>query len=182
VDEVYHPLYHDGATRSAGEATGATVVGDFSKAFCLSGLRTGWMLERDPERRQRYWNARAQFSVSNNFPGELLAEVATRHRDRIFERASHVCAANLATLDAFFEERAEVFEWVRPKGGTTAFPRLRGGADARAMCEAAIARGVLVVPGDCFGRPDHFRLGFGACEDGFDEAVRALGELAAIAS
>lgn len=178
VDEVYHPLYYARGSRSAGEVTRATVIGDFSKAFCLSGLRTGWILERDSERRRRYWNARAHFSISNNFPGELLAEVAVRHRERLFDRASRACARHLEALDAFFSRRGDVFEWVRPAGGTTAFPRRRDGRDARGFAEAAIDRGVLLAPGDCFGRPEHFRLGFAACDEGFDEALGVLGELA----
>jgi aspartate/methionine/tyrosine aminotransferase len=59
VDEVYHPIYHGQATRSASRLPHATVIHDFSKAFPLSGVRTGWMIEHDAQCRQRYWNARA---------------------------------------------------------------------------------------------------------------------------
>ena len=40
VDEVYHPVYHGESRPSAGEYSSATVLGDFSKAFSLPGLRT----------------------------------------------------------------------------------------------------------------------------------------------
>src|SRR5437879_3793834 len=79
-DEVYHPIYHGQATKSAARLPHATVIHDFSKAFPLSGIRTGWMIEHDPKRRERYWNARAYFSISNNTAGELLAEIAMRHQ------------------------------------------------------------------------------------------------------
>lgn len=52
-DEVYHPIYHGAETRSAARLVHATVLGDFSKAQCLSGLRVGWMIERDVKRRER---------------------------------------------------------------------------------------------------------------------------------
>src|SRR5271157_4550983 len=74
-DEVYHPIYHGEATRSASRLPHATVIHDFSKAFPLSGVRTGWMIEHDPKRREQYWNARAYFSISNNTAGEKLAEI-----------------------------------------------------------------------------------------------------------
>jgi aspartate/methionine/tyrosine aminotransferase len=177
VDEVYHPLYHGRASRSAGEYSGATVFGDMSKAFCLSGLRIGWILERDPDRRQQYWNARAHFSISNNFPGELLAEVAVKNRERIFARARDVASRNLAVLDELFDRREDRLEWTRPRGGTTAFPRLRSGGDARPFCQRAAERGVLLAPGDAFSHPSHFRLGFGACAEGFEDAVAIVDDL-----
>jgi aspartate/methionine/tyrosine aminotransferase len=181
VDEVYHPIYRGKAPRSAGEHTRATVLGDFSKAFSLSGIRVGWILERDPKRREDYWNARAHFSISNNFPGELLAEVAVRNRTRIFDRAREVASRNLSLLDAFFREHREILDWVRPEGGMTAFPWLVASENARPFCEAAAAKGVLLAPGDCFGFPSHFRLGFGACAEGYDQAIEILsGTLAAV--
>ncbi len=181
VDEVYHPIYRTKALRSAGEYTRATILGDFSKAFSLSGIRVGWILERDGKRREDYWNARAHFSISNNFPGELLAEVAVRNRERIFDRAREVVASNLGILDRLFREHREILGWVRPEGGMTAFPWLVEGGNARPFCEAAAAKGVLLVPGDCFGFPSHFRLGFGACADGYENAVEILsGTVAAV--
>jgi aspartate/methionine/tyrosine aminotransferase len=181
VDEVYHPIYRERGPRSAGEYTRATVLGDFSKAFSLSGIRVGWILERDPKRREDYWNARAHFSISNNFPGELLAEVAVRNREKIFSRAREVAESNLRILDRLFSEHGDLLGWVRPEGGMTAFPWLRSGESSRPFCEAAAARGVLLVPGDCFGFPSHFRLGFGACAEGYEDAVAILsGTLAAV--
>jgi aspartate/methionine/tyrosine aminotransferase len=59
----------------------------------------------------------------------------------------------------------------------TAFPRLRSGADARPFCVAAAAAGVLVAPGDCFGVPSHFRIGFGAVEHRFSEALTRLDDV-----
>jgi hypothetical protein len=136
------------APRSAGEYTRATILGDFSKAFSLSGIRVGWILERDSKRREEYWNARAHFSISNNFPGELLAEVAVRNRGKIFDRAREVVAANLTILDRLFfrEHRGDAPGWVRPEGGMTALPWPRlPDENARPFCEAAgrCAKGVL---------------------------------------
>jgi Aminotransferase class I and II len=37
-DEVYHPIYHGPAMNTAARLRHATVIGDFSKALCLSGL------------------------------------------------------------------------------------------------------------------------------------------------
>jgi aspartate/methionine/tyrosine aminotransferase len=58
----------------------------------------------------------------------------------------------------------------------TAFPWLVDQRDARGLCQRLLARGVMLVPGDCFGMPAHFRLGFGATEQGFEGALHRLGE------
>jgi aspartate/methionine/tyrosine aminotransferase len=51
--EVFHPIYHGRRGASAATLPRATVLGDLSKAFSLSGLGLGWIVERDSERRAR---------------------------------------------------------------------------------------------------------------------------------
>ena len=175
-DEVYHPVYHGEAMRSASRLPHATVLGDFSKALCLSGLRVGWIIERDAARRKRYMNARGYFTVSNTAVGERLAALALRHRDTIYERARRVAAANLALLDPILTEHSDLLRWVRPRGGMTAFPWLASGEDAREFCRRLAKRGVLIAPGDCFGMPAHFRLGFAASGTRFPLALERFAE------
>lgn len=67
-DEVYHPIYHGTQTRSAARLPHATVIADLSKAFSIPGVRTGWMIEHDEQRRQQYWTSRLLLSVQYN-PG-----------------------------------------------------------------------------------------------------------------
>jgi aspartate/methionine/tyrosine aminotransferase len=102
-DQVYHPIYHGPAARTAARLPRATVLGDFSKALCLSGLRTGWIVEPDPARRRQYLNARSYFTVSNTVLGERLATLALQHHHTIYARAQRIASANLALLDDFFE-------------------------------------------------------------------------------
>jgi len=176
-DEVYHPIYHGQPTRSAARLPHATVIHDFSKAFPLSGVRTGWMIEHDPKRRERYWNARAYFSISNNTAGETLAAIAMRHRDTVLGKTQKTASENLRQLDAFLSEHRETIGWIAPRGGMTAFPWLLSGENSRAFCLAAAERGILLAPGDCFEAPSHFRLGFGAISEKFPDALNRLGEL-----
>jgi aspartate/methionine/tyrosine aminotransferase len=179
VDEVYHPIYHGPAQPSAAPLPGVTTIGDLSKALCLSGLRIGWIIEHDRARFEQYVDARSYLTISNSPINEALAVAAIRNREAILERARSVAASNLSLLEDLFDEHAELLGWVRPAGGLTAFPWLRSGADARQLCVDAAAAGVLVAPGDCFGIPSHFRIGFGGVERGFSEAVGRLGEVVA---
>lgn len=178
-DQVYHPIYHGPATRTAARLPQATVLGDFSKALCLSGLRTGWIVEPDSTRRREYLNARSYFTVSNTVLGERLATLALHHHEAIYSRAQRIASANLALLDSFFEAHGDVLSWVRPRGGMTAFPRLAGGGDARPFCREAMKHGILLAPGDCFGMPAHFRIGIAASGERFAAAIERLGEFTA---
>ncbi len=175
-DEVYHPIYHRGVTKSAARLPHATVIHDFSKAFPLSGVRTGWMIEHDAKRREQYWNARAYFSVSNNTAGEMLAEIAMRHRDIVIGKTQQTAAQNLRQVERFMAEHREKLGWIPPRGGMTAFPWLLSGENSRDFCRAAAEEGILLAPGDCFDAPSHFRLGFAAMTHKFPEAIDRLGE------
>jgi aspartate/methionine/tyrosine aminotransferase len=177
TDEVFHPIYHGQATRSASRLPHATVIHTFSKAFPLSGVRTGWMIEHDSRRRERYWNARMYLSISNNTAGEMLAEIAMRRRNIVLGKTQQAATQNLRQLAAFMSEHRETLGWIPPRGGMTAFPWLVSGENSRAFCQAAADQGILLAPGDCFDAPSHFRLGFAAMTDKFPEALDRLGEL-----
>ena len=174
-DEVYHPIYHGRPTRSAARLPHATVISDLSKAFSLAGVRTGWMIEHDARRRQQYWNARATFSISNNTPGEILSEIAIRKRDVVLGQAQKAATRNLKLFERFMADHRDVFGWIRPQGGMTAFPWLVNGENARPFCQAAAEQGILLAPGDCYDTPAHFRLGFAAAGDDFSKALDRFG-------
>ena len=174
-DEVYHPIYHGSQTKSAARLPQATVIADLSKAFSISGVRTGWMIEHDVRRRQQYWNARAYFSISNTTTGEILSEIAIRKRDVVLGKAQETATRNLKLLESFMADHRDILGWIPPQGGMTAFPWLLSGEDARPFCKAAAEHGILLAPGDCFDVPSHFRLGFAAAGDDFAKALERFG-------
>jgi aspartate/methionine/tyrosine aminotransferase len=176
-DEVFHPIYHGHSTDSAARLPHATVVGDFSKALSLGGLRLGWIIERDWQRRNEYVNAREWVSVSNTPMGEFLGEIAIRHHEQVLGRTQEVASANLVLLERVFADHVGVLDWVRPEGGMTAFARLVAGGDARLFCQQAVKRGLLLAPGDCWGFPDHFRIGFGVGPEWYPQAMARFSEL-----
>jgi len=173
-DEVYHPIYHGQETSSAAILPRATVLGSFSKALSLSGLRIGWIVERDRERLDQYEQARGYFTISNAPVAEKVAVVALQNRKTILEQSKQVASANLKLLDEFFGKHENELGWVRPRGGMTAFPWLRSGENSREFCRAIAERGVLLAPGDCFGMPEHFRLGFGVSPEGFTTGLETI--------
>jgi aspartate/methionine/tyrosine aminotransferase len=175
-DQVFHPQYYGGDVATAATLPHATVVGDFSKALCLPGLRIGWIVDRNHDRLERYREARMYFTISNGPLTEWLATLAMRHRHAIDARAHAVSRANLQVIESAWLPDDEAIGWIRPSGGFTIFPWLRDGSDTRPLCERLGERGILVVPGDCFGVPSHFRLGFGTQRECFAEAFDQLRE------
>jgi aspartate/methionine/tyrosine aminotransferase len=74
-------------------------------------------------------------------------------------------------------EHSATFGWLRPQGGFTAFPWLHSGEDARALCTEAARQGVLLAPGDCFGMPSYFRVGFAAAGERFPKALARFSDV-----
>lgn len=165
-DEVYRFLELDPADRlPAGADVGAhgVSIGVMSKSFALAGLRIGWLASHD----RALLDACARFkdytTICASAPSEVLSIVALRARDRVLARSRAIVDANLELLDGFFERHADAFGWVRPRGGSIAFPELRAPVPIDRFADELLeATGVLLAPGSIFGHPgNHFRIGFG---------------------
>jgi aspartate/methionine/tyrosine aminotransferase len=177
VDEVYHPLYFAGQVPTSAALPNTIVLGDFAKALSLPGLRIGWLIDRNALRREALIDARSYFTISGSPLTEAIGALALEHAATIHEKLQQVATANLALLARFMDAHRGELEFIPPAGGTTCFPRLRDGGDARPLCEALAAAGVLVAPGDCFDAAAHMRIGFGAQAQGYAEALQIFGEV-----
>ena len=170
ADEVYRFLEHDGATTLPAGADldeRAVSIGVMSKTFAMAGLRIGWLATRDAGVLDRAARLKDYTTICSSAPSEVLALVGLRAREAVVSRSRAIVAANLEVLDDFFARRADAFTWVRPRGGSTGFPRLVPGGPAGTSADAFAARlveasGVLLLPSTTFGFDDtHFRLGLG---------------------
>jgi aspartate/methionine/tyrosine aminotransferase len=171
VDEVYHPLYHGVPVASAAPLPNTIVLGDFAKALSIPGLRIGWVIDADAERRQALLDLRSYFTISCSPLSEAIGAQVLAHAPDVLGRLQKVSRGNLGLLTKFMHEHREVLGWTPPAGGTTCFPWLRDGRDARPLCELLAKQGVLVAPGDCFDMPAHFRMGVGALTSGYQDAL-----------
>ena len=177
VDEVYRFLEFDVADRlPAGVDAGARVItlGVMSKSFALAGLRIGWLASRDHALLARVAAVKDYTTICASAPSEILALIALRARDAVLGRSQALVARNMTTLDAVFGRWPDTLSWVRPRGGSIGFPRLRADLDIDAFSAELVEReGVLLLPGTRFGHPgNHFRIGFGRTD--LDEAVAGL--------
>ena len=180
-DEVYRYLELDEADRlpaGADVLPGGISLGVMSKSFAMAGLRIGWLATRDRELLERAASFKDYTTICSSAPSEILSIIGLRARDRVLDRSRGIVATNLVHLDRFFAGWAGSFSWVRPRGGSIGFPRLR--EDVRVdgfAAELVEAEGVLLLPGSEFGHPgNHFRIGFGR-----ENLPDALGRLEAFA-
>jgi capreomycidine synthase len=140
---------------------GGISFGTFSKAFGLPGLRFGWCvgppgLLSDCVRIRDYTTLHVSPLV------ELLALGVLENADAFLEPRLKQARVNRDTVRDWADAHSDLVSLVRPAGGVCAFPRLEGLPDTDAFCEELLQRrGVLVIPGSCFGVPQHIRIGFG---------------------
>jgi aspartate/methionine/tyrosine aminotransferase len=163
-DEVYRGLEYDPAARlpAACEIDPAAIsLGVMSKTYGLAGLRLGWIATRNASVYERMAALKDYTTICASAPSEYLAELALRRREQIAARNLEIIRANLALLDSFFAARLDRFEWVRPRAGPIAFPRLLVGEIEPFCHDLATAVGVLLLPGTMYDYPgNHFRIGF----------------------
>ncbi len=165
-DEVYRFLEHDPADRLPAAVESyerGFSLGVMSKSFALAGLRVGWLATHDADLLRRAASYKDYTSICCSAPGEVLSIAALRARAAVLERSRGIVLDNLARLDAFFGEWRGVLEWVRPRAGSTAFPRLVPETDVEAFAAALREEeGVLVLPGTLMEYPgSRFRIGYG---------------------
>jgi aspartate/methionine/tyrosine aminotransferase len=167
VDEVYRFLEFDEGDRlpTGADATERGIsLGVMSKSFAMAGLRIGWLATRDRELLARCASFKDYTTICSAAPSEVLALMGLRARVAVLARSREIVAANLERLDAFFDDWADRFSWVRPRGGSVGFPRLTvpGVAIDDWAAELVETEGVLLLPASQFGYGgNHFRLGFG---------------------
>ena len=172
-DEMYHGLVHSGTAPipSAADLTPrAVVLSGLSKTYGLPGLRTGWLVVKDPELRANLFNWKFYTSICPPAPSEFLAMAAWQVRDQLRARNIAQIEHNLALAGDFFRRWPDLFTWRPPMAGSVALVGMAVpsvGAFATGLAEEA---GVLIHPATTLGWDDqHMRMGFGRA--GFGEAL-----------
>jgi len=148
-------------------------LGGLSKAHGLAGLRVGWIATRDRALLDRVAMYKDYLTICNSAASEFLGALALRHNDALIGRVRGIIEPNLNRLDEFFSRRSDLFEWRRPRAGTTGFPRYLGGS-SEAFCARLVERaGALLLPSTIFDAGDeHVRVGYGRAD--LPEALAAL--------
>ena len=152
----------------------AVSMGTLSKAYGLPGLRLGWCIAA-PEVLERFLRLRDYLTLHLSPLVELIAERAIGQGDLLLVPRREQAGRNRQLVESWLQENREQVDWVRPAGGVCVFPRLNGVADVVEFCRRlAETERALLVPGHCFGCPQHVRLGFGGATAHLQEGLLRL--------
>ncbi|HWT99161.1 MAG TPA: aminotransferase class I/II-fold pyridoxal phosphate-dependent enzyme [Terriglobales bacterium] len=170
-DEVYRGLERDlgrQLPQAADLYERGLSINVMSKAYGLPGLRVGWIACRDHDVLTRMERIKHYLSICNAGPSEHLAVIALKARERILKRNRDLLAENLASMNVFFDEFSDLFDWSIPDGGCIAYPRYKGKEGVETFCRRlAEEDGIILLPAsiyqsDLTATPtDRFRIGFG---------------------
>ncbi|MCC5832691.1 MAG: pyridoxal phosphate-dependent aminotransferase [Chlamydiales bacterium] len=134
-----------------------------SKAYGLAGLRIGWIACRESSLLEKMNEIKHYLSICNSGPSEVLALMALRASEKIYECNRSLLQDNLKQFDHFFEKYQNWFEWIRPKGGCIGYPLFKGALPIEKIADDLLEQsGVLILPGNIYDdKSNHFRVSFG---------------------
>jgi aspartate/methionine/tyrosine aminotransferase len=159
-------------------APNAISIASLTKAYGHGGLRIGWLVLGEGLLHLREKLLDLAYLTYVDLPTLALraGRIAFERREELRPRIERLVRESRPLLLDWLATTPGV-EAVPPALGLTAFPRLAGVQDTRALADHLVrAFDVGVVPGEFFGRPGHVRLGFGQEPEALRLALSRLGE------
>ena len=158
ADEPYRELVYDGAEVPYVPSIypNTIICYSYSKSLSLPGERIGYVCVPD--------------CAADS--GAVFAAVAGAARSlghvcspALFQRVVALCTAERPDLEAYDRNRNALYnaltsygyECIKPNGAFYLFIKAPGG-NSKAFSDKAKEKNLLIVPGDDFGCPDHFRI------------------------
>lgn len=177
-DEVYHDLVLESKNVPPYARTlspRAISVGSMSKAYGLSGLRLGWFVGPQ-EFVDKAWGWKDYTTISISPVSDFLAQLALANKAAVIKRNIAIAQKNWELLSNWLANRNDLIDYIPPAAGVLIFPWLkRADISGTEFCQSAFDQeSVLLVPGEAFGQPAHFRLGFGGDPETFATGLRQL--------
>lgn len=165
VDETYRDMvFGEQLPLAAISSPNIISVSSLSKTYGLPGLRTGWIICRDPLLMENFLAAKEQIHICGPVLDEELAYRYLLHRDKHFGRIQNDIFEKFQIVKNWILQE-ENFEWVEPRGGCVCFPRMKypEKVDKDQFYHLLLDKyGTYVGPGHWFEMPRHYmRIGFG---------------------
>ena len=178
-DEMYRFLEYDKTNRISSACDlyeNAVSLFGMSKSFALAGLRIGWLTTKNSDLLKRFVTYKDYTTICGSATSEILAIIALRSKEIIFERNLGLIGSNLKILDDFFAKYMALFDWYRPKAGPIGFPTLKTQTDVCDFClDLVEKKGVMLLPSKVYDiNGNFFRIGF--ARNNMPKAVEKLDE------
>jgi aspartate/methionine/tyrosine aminotransferase len=176
-DETYrHLAYGPPLPTAASLSPWAISVTSMSKCYGLPGIRIGWLATRDQAVLDKVLAVREQVTITNSALGEAIAIAVLSRREEFLGKARAHVAANLRMATSWMAGQPGL-EWVPPRGGVVALPRIKFPVDPETLYrDLAERHETFVIPGRCFELDNHFfRLGFGGTSEELAAGLERIG-------
>ncbi len=175
-DEVYRLLADDPIPPIASMGPHGLSTTSLTKAYGLAGLRFGWLVG-DREVVDAAWNWKDYTTISPGLIDQHVAKQALGEQETDILTANRALAANHHDRVATFLEEHDL-EWHDPVGVNGFVTVPEGFENGREFCRTVVEEAsVVLAPGECFGHPDYFRIGFGLPTDELEEGLERVGRL-----
>ena len=170
-DEVYRSFCYDSPFTSPASFNPSVFVADgFSKSHGMTGWRLGYA--HGPTRLIQEMAKLQQFSFVCAPSIAQKAGVAALDVD-----LTEQCATYRRKRDAVVSALSDRYDLPAPDGAFYAFPRSPRGTGSEFVAEA-IARNLLIIPGNVFSRRDtHFRISYAVDDRTLDRGLAVLREM-----
>jgi len=175
-DEVYRLLAAEPITPVAAMGERGISTTSLTKAYGLAGCRFGWVAG-PAEVIDAAWGWKDYTTISPSVFGQHVARQALdpEREASILAENRQLAERNREIVADFVAEHG--LDWHHPVG-VNAFPGVPPGfEDGRAFCRTVVEEAsVVLAPGDTFGFPDRFRIGFGLETDRLREGLARVGD------
>ncbi|MFK7823123.1 MAG: aminotransferase class I/II-fold pyridoxal phosphate-dependent enzyme [Oligoflexales bacterium] len=138
-------------------------LGVMSKSFGFAGLRIGWVTSQNRGILDKFGKFKHYLSICNSAPSEWLATKILKNQRKIIADNNHLVKENYKIVKGYFESAENIFQWVEPQGGCTAYPKYLGRGNILDVADHLLKdKGVLILPAWVYEQDNqHFRISFG---------------------
>lgn len=172
-DEVYRLLAEDRAPPVASFGRYGVSTGGVSKSFGLAGLRFGWLCgSRAVTAAAENW--KDYTTISPPKFGQHVARQAFERREELLAENRRLAAEHRDIVAEFLDEHD--LSWSPPDCGVNALVEVPDGfADGESFCRSVVEEAsVVLAPGEAFGLPGYFRIGYGLHREELREGLARI--------
>lgn len=168
-DEIYDQFFYSGNfTSPASLYDNVLLLGGYSKTYAMTGWRIGYAAGSAEIINEMIKLQQYTFVCAPSF-----AQVATL-KALNYDMSAYI-EAYRKKRDIVYNGLKNDFKVVKPEGAFYIFPQLPEGIDAAEFVEKAIAKKVLVIPGNVFSEKNSgFRISFAAKDETLEKGVEIL--------
>lgn len=187
VDETYRDMVYGEQLPLAAEYSHNVIsISSLSKTYGLPGIRVGWIICRDAQLLETFLAAKEQIHICGSVLDEEVAFHYLQQKEKHFQRIQKDIRQKFDIIKDWMMGQDE-FEWIEPKGGAVAFPRIcrPEKVDIDKFYDILLKKyGTYTGPGHWFDMPRHYmRIGYGwpskqQLHEGLQALSRSIAEAA----